>query len=280
MIPRLLFAALLLALPAGAGLAAPPDDPAGDLRAWGDSLDLDARILRELDRYAADEGDWPEDSARRFAEILRRRLVAESAKALAALLAGEREPYVAVDYLDDDDFEAAGEEFEHKRQRAFASGLIRTEQLAFFPGAALAPDSALARFVDPAFRMQTSSRIERIWTEDGLSCIETKGLWGLLDPTQACNRIDELHHPAFAAEHSQVVANPGDDDTQTVYFKESLKAFVLLPEGLALVYLNYTRSAKLSALKKKLGRGRIVASQEDRAAAFGRLLALGTVAGD
>ena len=53
------------------------------------------------------------------------------------------------------------------------------------------------------------------------------------------------------AEHSQVVSNPGGEDFQTVYFKESLKVFISVPDGLALYYINYTRSAKLGSLKKK-----------------------------
>ena len=74
--------------------------------------------------------------------------------------------------------------------------------------------------------------------------------------------------PTVAAEHSQVVSNRGDDDFQTIYFKESVKVFVATDGGLALYYVNYTRGAKLGTLKKKLGRGRIEDSQRDRADAL------------
>ena len=47
-----------------------------------------------------------------------------------------------------------------------------------------------------------------------------------------------------------------------------MKVFVATDEGLALFYINYTRSAKLGSFKKKMGRGKIEDSQRERAAAL------------
>lgn len=242
------------------------------LHTWVDSLEIDPRILQGLERFTDDEGDWPEETAERLAHTFRLRVRDDVGRAVTRIENGELEPWVKVDYLSPEDFAKGREETSDKRGKKFEEGVIRTEQLAFFPGETTAPARALELFVDPGFRMQTSSRIETIYAEDDLSCIKTKGMWGLLDPTWTCNRIQILSADGVAAEHSQVVVNPGDDDFQTVYFKESLKVFISTPDGLALYYINYTRSAKLGSLKKKLGRGKIKDSQVERAAALGELL--------
>jgi hypothetical protein len=269
LIGRLAVAAMLLAsaLPANAG------ELSTQLHAWVDSLEIDPRILQELDRFSADEGSWPEDTAERLTHTFRDRVRDDVGRAVARIENGDVEPYVKVDFLSPEDFARGREETSDKRGEKFEKGVIRTEQLAFFPHETTAPLTALELFVDPAFRMQTSSRIETIYDEDGLSCIRTKGMWGLLDPTFSCNRIHILAEAGLAAEHSQVVANPGGEDYQTVYFKESLKVLIPAADGLALYYINYTRSAKLGALKKKFGRGKIEDSQVERAAALRELLA-------
>ena len=122
--------------------------------------------------------------------------------------------------------------------------------------------SEYREYVDPEFRMTVSSRIKHIWSEGGDSCIETKGFRPFLESTLVCNGIDEFHGGAIAAQHSQVVSNPGGDDHQDVYFKESLKTFVEIPGGIALHYINYTRTVKLGGLRKRIGRGKIAGSQE------------------
>ena len=275
MIGRIIVAAALLlsALPANAG------ELSTQLHAWVDSLEIDPRILQELERFSADEGSWPADTAQRLTHVFRDRVRDDVGWAVARVENGELEPYVKVDFLSPEDFAKGRETTSDKRGEKFEKGVIRTEQLAFFPGQTTAPATALELFVDPAFRMQTSSRIETIYEEDGLSCIRTKGMWGLLDPTFSCNRIHILTKDGIAAEHSQVVANPGGNDYQTVYFKESLKVLIPAANGLALYYINYTRSAKLGSLKKKFGRGKIEDSQVERAAALGELLAARTETG-
>ena len=268
MIRRLTIAATLLAsaLPANAG------EQSTRVHAWIDSLEIDPRILQELERFSAEEGDWPADSAKRLAHAFRDRVREDAERALALVENGGLEPYVKVDCLSPEDFARGREETRDKRGKKFEEGVIRTEQLAFFPGETTTPATALGLFVEPGFRMQTSSRIETIYDEDDLSCIKVKGVWGLMDPTWTCNQIHILTQPGVAAEHSQVVANQGDKDYQTVYFKESLKVFVSMPDGLALYYINYTRSAKLGSFKKKLGRGKVEDSQVERAAALSELL--------
>ena len=90
-------------------------------------------------------------------------------------------------------------------------------------------------------------------------------MWALLDPTMACNRIDRFFQGTVAAEHSQVVRNRGDNSYQDVFFKESLKTFVVTPGGVALHYINYSRSVRLGRLQRAIGGGRIEGSQENNA---------------
>jgi hypothetical protein len=243
-----------------------------DVVAWIDSLPVDPGVLEQLEQFRRDEGDWPEDTPRRLVNAFRERVRDDVARAMARITAGNLEPYVNVNYLSTRDFAHGREETRDDVGRNFEEGVIRTEQLAFFPNESTSPSDALATFVDPEFRMQTSSRIEELVEEGDESCLRTKGLWGLMDPTWACNRLTYFTTDSVAAEHSQVISNPGDDDFQTIYFKESVKMLVATDGGLALFYINYTRGAKLGSFKKKLGRGRIEDSQRDRAASLGERL--------
>ena len=111
--------------------------------------------------------------------------------------------------------------------------------------------------------MRVSSPIENIWMEGDENCVETKGVTLILSPMKNCSRIDELHRPGLAAQHSQTVANPGDDDYQPVYFKESIKTFVAVPGGLVLHYINYSRTTGLGGLKKRIARGKLKDSQAE-----------------
>lgn len=243
-----------------------------DVVSWIDSLAIDPAVITELQSFSHDEGEWPQDTPQRLSTAFRTRVHDDVARGMRQIANGELEPYVRVNYLSTEDFAHGREETKDKRGRKFEEGVIRTEQLAFFPGETTPPTEALAIFVDPGFRKQTSSRIEELVEEGDESCLRTSGLWGLLDPTWACNRLTYFGTDEVAAEHSQVISNPGGDDFQMIYFKESVKIFVATEDGLALFYINYTRSAKLGSLKKKMGRGKIEDSQRERAAALGERL--------
>lgn len=270
---RIPIAVLLLVMGAAGGPeAARAQDPGVTVKAWLDSLPIDPGVLDELQAYSEQEGEWPADSASRLAHALRERVKADVARAMQRMATGQIADEVRVNYLSPVDFAQGRAQTRDERGRDFEDGVIRTEQFHVYEDVRTPPTVALARFTDPGFRKQTSSRIESIDENDGLSCIRTKGMWGLLDPTWTCNQITLLETDIVSVEHSQVVSNPGDDEFQTIYFKESVKAFVATRRGLVLYYINYTRSSKLGSLKKKLGRGKIEDSQRERAEAFAELL--------
>lgn len=239
-----------------------------DVIAWIDSLEVDPGVVEQLQRFEQDEGDWPDDTPERLIQAFRGRIHDEVTRAVRRIEGGDASEYVQVSFLSPQDFAYDRDETEDKRGRKFEEGVIRIEQVAHFPGIELSPAEALATFVDPEFRKATTSRIEALEEDGDLSCLRVGGVTGLMSPTWACNRLSYFDSPSVAAEHSQVVSNPGDDDFQTIYFKESVKAFVATGDGLALFYINYTRGAKLGSFKKKLGRGRIEDSQRERAKAF------------
>jgi hypothetical protein len=268
-----LFLLLLLSLaPTGSPAEDDDQEPATAINAWLDTLAIDPGVARELQSYADEKGDWPAETPERLANQFRQKIREDVARAIPRILAGEVGEEVAVDFLTPADFARDGSETRDDRGREFEEGVIRTEQFHVYPGASASPTAALAQFTDVDFRKRTSSRIEDIHEQDQVSCLRTKGMWGLLDPTWTCNRIKLFDEDGIAAEHSQVVSNPGDDGFQTIYFKESIKVFVATPRGLVLYYINYTRSSKLGAFKKKFGRGRIEESQRDRARALSEYL--------
>ena len=239
-----------------------------DVVAWIDSLEVDAGAIEQLQQFERDEGEWPKDTPGRLVVAFRQRIHYDVAQALRRFDSGDISEYVKVNFLSPEDFAKGRDETKDKRGRKFEEGVIRTEQVAFYPGVELSPIEALETFVDPEFRKATTSRIEALEEDGDLSCLRTGGVKGLMSPTWACNRVTYFATPTVSAEHSQVVSNPGDDDFQTIYFKESVKVFVATDAGLALFYINYTRGAKLGSLKKKLGRGRVEDSQRERANAL------------
>lgn len=242
----------------GAGEQAPPSVLAG----WLDRFPPDEEVIGQIDRYSREEDDLGPGYAAAMAASLRALIVAAAVRALADPAAAPVEPAVDVAFPDPGFADPSGREPDRKSQREFEKGFIRTEATVFLNTGDATPAEALRAYTDPAFRMEMSSRIKRIWDEDSLSCVEVKGITGLLSPTLGCNRVRELILPDLAAQHSQVVSNPGGDDYQTIYYKESLKTFVSVPGGLVFHYINYTRAVKLGSIKRKIGGGKIADKEE------------------
>lgn len=226
---------------------------------WGDTLEVDERILAEIKRF--EDGGLDDAYAMSLAESVRRLVFKSATTRLEALAKGECSPFVDVRF-EEAGFASPDAAPTNDLEREFEGAFIRTELLACFQTDDVTAEDALRTYVDPEFRKTVSSRVKRIWSEGGESCIETNGVRPFLQSTLVCNRIDEFHNGALAAQHSQVVSNPGGDDHQDVYFKESLKTFLEIPGGIALHYINYTRAVKLGGLRKRIGRGKIAGSQE------------------
>jgi hypothetical protein len=257
------------ALVSVAALAGSPDvasqeSPAASVSTWGEGLEMDHRVAEGISRYSKEKDDLGAAYPEAIAAAVRRVLFRDAASALAKLPAVGSETSIEVTFPDPGFAAADGRETDDEHQRKFEEGFVRIEVLATFAVEGVTPEEALRMYTGEEFRMETSSRIKRIWTENDLSCVEVRGVKALLSPTLACNRIDELLLPRLAAQHSQVVSNPGGDDYQTVYFKESLKTFVEVPGGLVLHYVNYARAVKLGSIKRSFGRGRIAASEEEK----------------
>jgi hypothetical protein len=238
--------------------------PASVIYSWGEGLEIDQRIVAELTRYSREEGDLGDTYAPAIAADVRRLVFQDAAAALTEL------PGVGDDVSHDVTFPSPGfaaedgQAPEGEHQREFEGEFIRIEVLATFQVEGVSAEEALRIYTGRDCRMEGSSRIERIWSEDELSCIEVGGVKALLLPTLACNRIDEMIVAGLASQHSQVVSNPGGDDYQTVYFKESLKTFVEAPGGLALHYISYTRAAEFGSIKRSLGRGHVAALEQKK----------------
>lgn len=255
-------AALMISLAFPAALAA-EQDWVPTVASWIDSMPFDGRAADGVATFARESGGaFSEDYPRKLATGVRRLMSADVARRLAGLSQGNREPFIAVTIMEPGFAAPNGEEPDDKTAREFEKSFIRTEVLAFYPGVDASPESALAIFASPEFRKHASHRIERIWVEEGASCVEVGGVALLLDPLMYCDLVSELHSDGLAVQHTQAVGNPGGEDYQTVYFKESLKTFVRLPDGLAFHYINYSRTIGMGALKRKIARDRIADSEK------------------
>ncbi len=254
-------AVICFAIVAATERAPARENAASTVARWGDTLALDDRAPGEIERFAEESNSFSDGYAMRLATGIRRLVFASPKTRIDELLRGERTPFITVVYPEPGFAAGDGKPPGRESEREFEEGFVVVEVLAFFESD-MTPEAALRIYTSTEFQMKASPRIKRIWSENGGSCIEVKGVKLLLSPTLSCNRVDELHGPGVAMQHSQVVSNGGDKDYQDVYFKESLKTFVAIPAGLALHYINYSRTVKMGRVKSSLGRGKIVGSRE------------------
>ena len=235
---------------------------------WLATLPLDARVIQEMGRFTHDEAELGDDYRSALAASMRALVTMEAEQAVATLLLGPCEPSVEVTYprKDDNDQEVEAE-------KEFEKSFIRTEMFACFETGMDGPANALEIYTGGEFRKEASSRVEEVWAEGSLSCVETGGIRALLSPTKSCSSIRRLSENGMAAEHSQVVWNEGQEPYQDVYYKESVKTFVRIPGGLALHYLNYSRTTNMGRAQRWFGTGSIRDSQRDSAELLDRRLA-------
>ncbi len=267
MIPPLA-AALFLVQP----LVDPGDERLAALDEWLRGLEIDARVPTEIRGYEREGTAAEPEYADAAAEGLRRRLILDAKTALRRELPEGGE-------LIDVSFPGVGvavgtsDGFDERTREEFEESIVRIEVLAFLPGAVMLPRDALREYTSPDFRKKASSRIERIEDREGLNCVETRGVGGgLVDPMHSCSLVTELHLPELSSQHSQTVSNLDPDQFQAVYFKESLKTFVTVPEGLLFHYINYSRTAGLGSVSKFIGKRKIRGSQETALRELERLL--------
>ena len=260
------FALLSLFMPVAADERGATDVLADRLLSWGRQLVIDPRVEEEIGNFRSGDQVLPEGYAAALARDMRTAVIEASTEQVRGMRAGAISPFVEVSYPAPGfarvDRQPADS---NKAVMDFEQGFILTEGVALINSYGASAEEALAVYVSRAFRKGVSSRVARLWDDDGLDCIETSGVAGLLSPTNCCNRINTLVEPALAAEHAQVVTNDDDDAVQPFFFKESMKTFVALSDGtLAVYYINYSRSVKLGRIKRALGTGQVRASQQKR----------------
>jgi hypothetical protein len=180
---------------------------------------------------------------------------------VARIRSGSCEPFIDVQLLRAGFASPSGEKPRDPAAKKFEDSFFRTEMVACIETDRVDAGEVLDLYTSPDFRRQTHSRIARIVVEGDQMCVKTQGIWALLEPTSVCNRLRRYSARGMAAEHSQVVWNDGSDAYQDVFFKESLKTFVRIPGGLALHYVNYTRTVSLGRLSRSVAPGRVEESQ-------------------
>ncbi len=246
-------------------LLAPQESPVGgqELGAWGRSLDVDARIVGELGRYQADGGESLDEAYRWALARAVRQMVFEAAETRVSQVLGEGcNPFVGVTMLEPGFVTREGSGAQPVGSRKFEESIIRTEMVACVDTERDDPEGVLKLYTSEEFRTAAESRIEDMWEDGEGSCMETGGVMAIVDPTRICNRIDRFVQGPLASEHSQVVFNEGQKPFQDVYFKESLKTFVRVPGGLALHYVNFTRTVDMGRVERWVARRKVPESQE------------------
>ncbi len=242
--------------------------------AWLDSIPYDERANDAIDLFAREKrNEFDDGYAARLASGVRMLVAADVERQLGRLSSGERTPIIDVTILDSGFASAEGKPSDNKTEREFEKSFVRIEMLAFFENETTAPRTALGMYTDPDFRKTISSRLKRIWNEGKEVCAEAGGVKFVLDPIACCDAIAELHLDDISVQHAQTVRNTGGKGYQAVFFKESLKTFVRLPDGLAFHYIAYTRTVSMGGVTAKIGRGKIEESERKAVAEIGRRLA-------
>jgi hypothetical protein len=244
-----------------------------ELGRWAESLPPDPRVFDELHRFETSGGpigEW----AQAFTAVVRAEIFSAARDQLAVFLSGECSPSTKAS-IGNPGFTlsstGAANLADIASWKKFRQSLIYTETVACFQTTE-EPGEVLQAYAGQAFRMRAESRITSMWEDSQGTCLETKGVLGLVAPTKICNRIHDLSLEGLAAQHSQVVFNEGGERYQDVYFKESLKTFVQIPGGVALHYVNVSRAADLGRIKRWIGAGQIEDSQNNTIEEFQRWL--------
>ena len=241
--------------------------------AWADSLPLDKRATDGIEHYAEESrSSFDEGYASQLAAGVRRLICADVERQLKRLSEGVRTPFIEVSILNPGFASAGGQAPGNNLEKSFEESFVRTEVLAFFEHETVSPGTALEMYTDGGFRKTVSSRIKRIWNEGEEVCYEVGGVKLLLHPFKYCDRVEELHQEDLAIQHAQTVRNEGDGGYQTVFFKESMKTFVRLPDGLALYYINYSRMVDTGGIRGKIARSQVAGSEKKADEELGRRL--------
>lgn len=256
-------AMMVAALVSGSGVAA------AEPGVWLGGLPVDPGVAVEMSRFRSD-GDLLEVAYVEWqADVLRLAVATRFDDWLATVRDNGCEAFNRVEYTEPGFLGVTpGEEVAED----FENGFLFVEVAACFADLKSTPEEALARYTAPEFRMDVSSSIVSITPDGDRECVETKGYPLIMSPTLACNLIHRFADDRIAIEHSQVVANGDPEEYDTVFFKESLKAFVGLDSTLAFYYVNYTRASRPGRFKKPLARKAVSGSLNSALEKLGEVL--------
>jgi hypothetical protein len=235
--------------------------PDASLEEWGRGLPMDPGVSDQMLRFEHDGRRLDPAYASQLASHLRSAVIDAATGQIARIRSGSCEPLIDVQFLRAGFASPSGEKPRGSAAREFEDSFVRTEMVACIDTDRVDANEVLDLYTSPDFRRETESRIAHIAVEGDRMCVETKGVWALLDPTSACNRVRRYSAGGAAAEHSQVMQNDGSGKYQDVFFKESLKTFVPIPGGLALHYVNYSRAVSLGRLSRSVAGGKVEESQ-------------------
>lgn len=254
---------------------------------WAASLAIAPGVIDELTRFSYRDQALASGYARTLAQNIRQQVISDSISRLTELAPSSQsgqsdqsaqpaEPaQVDVSYPEPG-FAMPGTYLAiPKVAQKFEQGFIRTEVVAHLDVDGVSASDALEAYTRPEFRLSSSSQLEAVTGQQGLTCYQTRKIAVVLEPTFSCNQVHYFHQPGISAQHAQMVSNPGSDEFHPVYFKESLKIFIETPAGLALYYINYTRATDLGSFKKKVGHSKIVKSQHNSLNALQQILTHG-----
>ena len=273
---------LELFVPVASQASSVGDNQGSTIAAWVDTLPIDKRVTDGIELFAhAQRSAFDEGYASRLAAGIRGLIAADAGAALKRIFEGERHTSIQVAILKPGfafgggkaPGDVPGVAPGNATERDFEESFVRIEVVAFFERETASPAAALDLYTNEEFRRTVSSRIRRIWNEGGEICYQVGGVTLMVHPVDYCDRIEDLRLEEISSQHAQTVRNAGGKGNQAVYFKESLKTFRRLPDGLAFHYVSYSRTVGAGGIRGRLARVEIEDSEKKALEELGRRLA-------
>lgn len=128
-------------------------------------------------------------------------------------------------------------------------------------------EQAMAVYNSASFREAVMPGLESYWRKGDDICITTGAVAGIVERTQTCSATRTFAAPGVRAFHAQLVESVDAPDTQGVYLRESVVAFVDRQDGgVAVLRVVTTRGKDMGMVQRGL-LGTVAANAQDRIAA-------------
>jgi hypothetical protein len=246
-----MIALVLTPLTTPAAHAGGPEEVGAWIRSAGVRSEAPTRVLAWVD----DDQRASEAFASSFPSWVQGRIAAAAERELPDA-ASACEPSVRVSFVE------PGSVGQTEPDQAFERSTFQVETLHCLEHGDAARAMAIYNSAD--FRETVMPGLERYRYEAGQVCFITSAVFGVVGRSEACLAAREFQGDGVRALHTQLMESVDAPDTQGVFLRESVVAFIDRAQGGVAVYRNvYTRGKDMGAVQRSL-LGHAAGSSQDK----------------